>query len=178
MITNEEDLNPAEQKSKTSDFVNGRELRDVESRSKSRSRSFSRGRKYYSRSRSKSYSPRRRYHARDDGREWHDKHAAGNYGSAGGLTGQGPRIDVMTKAPMTCRFWKNHTCNKGAEHCTYIHGYICQYDLACKKVGCQEVHIRTRKTFYGVCSYILDLHFILVGISFVTLNVKFNLIFI
>ncbi|XP_018013168.1 calponin homology domain-containing protein DDB_G0272472 isoform X2 [Hyalella azteca] len=72
---------------------------------------------------------------------------SGNYGNAGGNNNpRTPTIDVLSKYPMTCHFWKNNSCIKGAEKCSYIHGFVCRDDPNCRKGNaCRDVHVKLQR---------------------------------
>ncbi|KAF2346218.1 Zinc finger CCCH-type [Trinorchestia longiramus] len=72
---------------------------------------------------------------------------SGNYGSAGGNNNpRAPVIDVLCKFPMTCHFWKNNSCIRGAEKCSYIHGFVCRDDPNCKRGNtCRDVHVKLQR---------------------------------
>lgn len=120
--------------------------RSSRSRSIDRNRSYERGQDR----RSRSFSRGRRFQNSAAARP-----PSGNYGSAGGNNNARlPVIDVTSKFPLTCHFWKNNTCVKGAVKCSYVHGYICRNDINCNRVGCHEIHIKSRRLGHQVC-YIL-----------------------
>ena len=115
--------------------------RSRSSESRSRSPSYERHRgPSHSRSRSPSGKYSRRY----------SKNSSGYYGSAGGIPGRGPAIDVFSKVPITCHFWKNDNCVKGPDRCSYIHAYLCPDKLNCKVKRCQDVHLKSHQTYKSV----------------------------
>ena len=138
---------------------------DSDSRPRSRSRRKSVDRSV-SRSRSRSADrSRERRVAGGRGRPEPD-HSVGNYGPAGGNNDPNvPVIDVTRKFGATCHFWKMSNCYRGAEKCSYIHGFICRDEIHCARPHCNEIHIKQRKPsgYVSICFMFLfiNLFFVL-----------------